>query len=188
MSSNENFNTLVLILGDFHTPQRAVDIPDQFKELITPGKVEHVLCTGNLGSKERLEWLQSLSRNVHVVQGDFDSEFVERKVIKVEDWSIGLVHGHQIVPWGDKSALLSFQKQLDVDLLVHGHTHTLSVESAEGKYFLNPGSATGAYSLLTSQVKPSFMLLGLKGKEASVFTYEIADGTLVVSKCQISKS
>ena len=42
----------VLIIGDMHIPQRAVDIPDKFKELLLPNKLQYVLSPGNIGSRE----------------------------------------------------------------------------------------------------------------------------------------
>jgi vacuolar protein sorting-associated protein 29 len=60
------------MLGDLHIPNRAVDIPDPFKELLVPGKIQHVLCTGNIGNREHTDWVKSLANNVHIVRGDFD--------------------------------------------------------------------------------------------------------------------
>jgi hypothetical protein len=40
---------------------------------------------------------------------------------------VGLCHGHQVVPWGDRDALAALQRQLDVDILVTGHTHEFKV-------------------------------------------------------------
>ena len=42
---------LVLCLGDLHIPARAVDLPAKFKELLMPGKIHHILCSGNLNTK-----------------------------------------------------------------------------------------------------------------------------------------
>ena len=42
----------VLIIGDMHIPQRSVDIPDKFKELLLPNKLQYVLSPGNIGSRE----------------------------------------------------------------------------------------------------------------------------------------
>ena len=39
---------LVLCIGDFHVPHRSTDLPQRFKELLQPGKIHHILCTGNL--------------------------------------------------------------------------------------------------------------------------------------------
>ena len=51
----------VLIIGDLHIPQRAVDIPDKFKELLLPNKLQYVLSPGNIGSRETFEWLENLA-------------------------------------------------------------------------------------------------------------------------------
>jgi hypothetical protein len=48
-----------------------------------PGKMQHVLCTGNLCSKEVYERLKTIAKNVHVVRGDLDDNvgFPETKVV-----------------------------------------------------------------------------------------------------------
>ena len=40
--------------------------------LQVPGKIQHILCTGNLCSKETYDYLKTLASDVHVVKGDFD--------------------------------------------------------------------------------------------------------------------
>lgn len=42
---------LVLCIGDLHIPHRTTDIPAKFKELLKPGKIHQILCTGNLCTK-----------------------------------------------------------------------------------------------------------------------------------------
>lgn len=37
-----------------------------------PGKIQHILCTGNVCTKEGYEYLKSLASDVHVVKGEFD--------------------------------------------------------------------------------------------------------------------
>ena len=61
-------------------------------------------------------------------------------------FKIGLAHGHQIAPWGDPESLASLQRQLGVDILITGHTHKFEAYEHDGKFFINPGSATGAYN------------------------------------------
>lgn len=184
------FGELVLFIGDLHIPQRAVDLPDKFKELLVPGKVQHVLCTGNVGNREHTDWLKSLAGNVHIVRGDFDEGVLlpEQKCITVGDWKIGVVHGHQVIPWGDNEALSNYQRMLDCDILVSGHTHKASVETKDGKHFFNPGSATGAYSPINPSSNPSFIIIALQGREATSFLYELVDENVSVTKGQISRS
>jgi Calcineurin-like phosphoesterase superfamily domain len=102
-----DFGELVLIIGDFHIPHRASGIPDKFQRMFVPNKMQHVLCTGNLSTKEQYDELRSLAPNVHVVRGSFDdnTSFPDTKVIQIGQFKVGLVSGHQIVPWGDLQSL-----------------------------------------------------------------------------------
>ena len=61
-----------------------------------PNKVQYVFCTGNVGNRETMDWVKSLSSNCHIVRGDFDDEndIPETKVITIGNLKIGLMHGH----------------------------------------------------------------------------------------------
>ena len=84
---------------------------------------------------------------------------------------IGVIHGHQCLPTGDLDSLSAIARQMDVDVLISGHTHTyvacnlkpswfrdrsltgdhnrpLRFQAVEydGRFFVNPGSATGAWT------------------------------------------
>ncbi|KAL0228605.1 hypothetical protein RCL1_004748 [Eukaryota sp. TZLM3-RCL] len=165
---------LVLVIGDFHIPYRAADIPSRFKTLLVPDKIQHILCTGNLCTQSTFEYLRSLSSDLHVVRGDFDDHtaFPEQKIVTLGDLKVGLIHGHQVVPWGDPEALGIIIRQLNCDILVTGHTHEPLVFVAEGKLIINPGSATGSPHPLKENVVPSFALLDIRGSVVNIFFYE----------------
>eukprot|EP00617_Octactis_speculum_P013657 CAMPEP_0185768138 /NCGR_PEP_ID=MMETSP1174-20130828/47753_1 /TAXON_ID=35687 /ORGANISM="Dictyocha speculum, Strain CCMP1381" /LENGTH=193 /DNA_ID=CAMNT_0028452699 /DNA_START=44 /DNA_END=625 /DNA_ORIENTATION=- len=185
-----DFGELVLVVGDCHIPHRAAMIPEKFKRMLVPNKMQHVLCTGNLVTKEQYDEFRNLAPNMHIVRGDFDesSSFPETKVVQIGNFKIGLAHGHQIVPWGDPLALAAVQRQLDVDILVTGHTHKNEVNEYEGKWFINPGSITGAYSALESDVTASFILLAVQGNKVVTYVYELRDDKVEVSKSEFQKS
>ena len=63
---------LVLIIGDLHIPHRIHDLPTKFKKLLVPGKIQQILCTGNVCDKETYDYLRTISPDVHVVKGDYD--------------------------------------------------------------------------------------------------------------------
>ncbi len=65
---------LVLVLGDLHIPHRASALPAKFKKLLVPGRIQHILCTGNLVTRESFEYLKTLATDVHIVRGDLDDE------------------------------------------------------------------------------------------------------------------
>lgn len=66
------FCQLVLVIGDFNIPYISHGLPKRFKSLLAPGRVQHILCTGNLCNKETMDYLKTLANDVHVVRGDFD--------------------------------------------------------------------------------------------------------------------
>ncbi len=120
----------------------------------------------------------------------------ETRTVKIGDFTIGAIHGHQVLPWGDTEALAAVQRELDCDILVSGHTHVNSIKEYDGKYFLNPGSATGAFSSISKygereksgrEVTPSFMLLAIQGSQAVVYVYEMVDGKQKVDQTTFTR-
>ena len=63
---------LVLVIGDLHIPHRTYDLPAKFKKLLVPGKIQQIVCTGNVCDKETLDYLRGIAPDVHVVRGDYD--------------------------------------------------------------------------------------------------------------------
>jgi len=114
------------VLGDLHIPFRTNALPQKFKQLLVrgtystqtpqrarldligtkkkkkkkkkvPGKIQKVLCTGNLCSKETLDYLKSLANDVVCTRGEFDEgPFPETKVVQIGQFKVGLIHGHQV--------------------------------------------------------------------------------------------
>jgi vacuolar protein sorting-associated protein 29 len=181
---------LVLVLGDLHIPHRAHGLPKKFKKLLVPGKIQHILCTGNLCTKEVFEYLKTLASDVHITRGDFDenAKYPENKVINIGDFKLGLCHGHQIVPWGDREALAILQRQLDVDILITGHTHRFEAFEYENKFFINPGSATGAYNGLNPEATPSFVLMDIQGSSVVTYVYQLQGEDVKVEKIEFRKT
>ena len=182
---------LVLVVGDMFVPQKAPDISEQFKSILIPNKLQHVLSLGNIGSRESNDWLKSLSNDFHQVKGDFDEgDIPEKKVVQIGEFKIGMVHGHQVLPWGDPEALSNVQRELGCDILLSAHTHQIDVRAKEGKFFINPGSISGAFSHLMPDPTPSFVLMVLQGEDAIVYLYVLNDKKqkFEVSKLEFSKT
>jgi vacuolar protein sorting-associated protein 29 len=157
-------------------PQRSQDIDPQFKTILIPNKLQHVLSLGNIGSRESYDWLKSLSNDFHSVKGDFDEgDMPEKKIVTIGEFKIGMIHGHQILPWGNTDSLSAIQRELDCDILLSGNTHEINVKVLDNKLYINPGSISGAFSNCVADPSPSFVLMVLQGTEAIIYLYVLND-------------
>ena len=152
--------------------------------MLVPNKMQHVICTGNIG-REQYDELCGLAPNVHVVEGDFDGveendvdmqqqpqnpnqfyqqqqqqlKFPEHAVVQVGQFRIGIVHGHQILPYKSQDAIARMRRKLNVDILVSGHSHENQVEVHDGYYHINPVSRR---RLLHQTFDPHGLFLSLR--------------------------
>jgi len=77
---------------------------------------------------------------------------------------------------------------LDCDILITGHTHKFEAYEQEGKFYVNPGSATGAYSALESEITPSFILMDIQSGTVVTYVYQLVDGEVKVDRIEFKKS
>jgi len=191
----ETAEHLVLVLGDLHIPHRKEELPAAFKDLLTPARVGHVLCLGNICDRDTTDFIRTLAPNSHFVRGDLDTginelDFPDQKTVRIGQFAFHLVHGHQLVPWGDPAVLANLARQVDADVVVHGQTHQTQVwnDKTSGRLLINPGSATGAYSPFNTGVVPSFLLLSVKGSVCTVYVYEARGSDVRVTKSEFTKT
>ncbi|GAA5840082.1 hypothetical protein JCM11251_000598 [Rhodosporidiobolus azoricus] len=140
---------LVLVIGDLHIPTRAHDLPAKFKKLLVPGKITQILSTGNTTDRETWDYLRSVAPDLRGVRGDWDepsARLPPSMVVQHGPLKLGVISGHQIVPLGDAEILAATARKMDVDVLISGGTHRFEAFESDGRFFLNPGSATGAFS------------------------------------------
>lgn len=178
---------LILVIGDLHIPDRALDIPakvmsprpssiepiltiavfppTQFRKLLAPGKIGQTLCLGNLTDKHTYEYLRSIAPDLKIVKGRFDVEATSLPLTQVVTHGsirIGFLEGFTLVS-NEPDLLLAEANKLDVDVLCWGGTHKFECFEYMDKFFVNPGSATGAFTADWSkegeEVVPSFCLM-----------------------------
>ncbi|KAG5365567.1 Vacuolar protein sorting-associated protein 29 [Yarrowia sp. C11] len=167
---------LVLAIGDLHIPDRAIDVPAKFKKLLVAGKISQVLCLGNLTDKQTLDWLGSISPDLQLIRGDQDSQPASLiynslprsldlevpggtnaskiyaalplfKTVHHGELKIGITASHNTLSLHDPDTQLIIARQLDVDILICGGAHRVEAFELDGKFFVSPGSATGAFSV-----------------------------------------
>ena len=167
----------ILCIGDSHVPNRAKDIPEQIyskiNELSETELFDYTLFTGDLIKfPEFIEYLDSKTKKkLFIVMGNMDYHYGNRNApvfqaidIEFEDndkMIVGLTHGAQISPRGDHMRLELLATQKNYNVLISGHTHKEEIYLTEhGILLINPGSVTGAWSFVASQL-PSFIELNI---------------------------
>ena len=166
-----------MVVSDISIPFKSPDIDSQFKSILVPNKINHLLCLGNIGNQDTLYWLQNLSSNFQAVKGEFDinQNYPEKKSVQIGSFKIGMIHGHQVLPAGDIEALSNIQRELDCDILLSGFTHKYNVSIYDNKLFLNPGSITGSLSPMMEDSVPSFILMAISDDELTIYSYVLND-------------
>ncbi|OLL22897.1 Vacuolar protein sorting-associated protein 29 [Neolecta irregularis DAH-3] len=182
---------LILVIGDLHIPYRAVDLPQKFKKLLVPGKIQQILCTGNVTDQETNEYLRTIAADFQAVKGDFDENMSlpTSKIITHGQLRIGFTHGHLIIPQCDPDALAIAARQMDVDVFIYGGLHKFEAYELDGRFFVSPGTATGAMSILDpEEATPSFVLMDIQGAVLVLYVYQLIDGDVKVEKVQFRKN
>ncbi|ROW17296.1 hypothetical protein VPNG_01084 [Cytospora leucostoma] len=173
---------LILVIGDLHIPDRALEIPPKFKKLLAPGKISQTLCLGNLTDKPTYEYLRSISPDLKIVKGRFDVEATSlplTQVVAHGGLRVGFLEGFTLVS-SEPDLLLAEANKLDVDVLCWGGTHKFECFEYMDKFFVNPGSATGAFSTgwgtgegEGEEVVPSFCLMDVQGISLTLYVYQL---------------
>ncbi len=181
----------LLIIGDFHIPTRARDIPPALKIEIEKQRYDFVLCTGDLVSERVLTWLNKLGDKIYVVRGNMDHiQLPEFLSVRIEDTHWGIFHGSGIYPRGDIEQLSAIAIEKGVDVLAHGHTHVLSVDEVikKGRKLLlvNPGSVTGVWSGSGGSLIPSFIKAIVDGRTINLTCYELINNSVRTKNITIS--
>lgn len=148
--------------------------------------------------------MRNLAPDLQLVKGDFDIPLTAAtasdgsnaaagaafpiptalsKVVTHGNLRIGFTHGDSIIPPGDPDALLIAARQMDVDVLCWAGTCKFEAYEMEGKFFVNPGSATGAVSWSDETLGgedededgnvPSFVLMDVQGDVLVLYVYQL---------------
>ena len=144
--------------------------------------VDLILHAGDLTSLKVIEELENIAP-VIAIQGNMDRtngiNLPTAKVLEAEGLRIGIVHG-EVYPRADTQQLLYLARELNVDILVSGHSHQPKIEQTEGILLLNPGSP-----VVPRLADRTVMLLEINNKEVDVEIVKI--GSPVCSALDFDK-
>jgi len=179
----------LLAIGDSHVPRRAKSIPDQIikklEQLVEIEKFDYTFFTGDVVNAPKfMIFLNSITeKNLFAVIGNMDYYGGNRDAPVYQNLNIsmrnndnlivGLTHGHQVSPRGDRSQLELIAMEKSYNILISGHTHKEEIFLQKDILLLNPGSVTGAWSFIASG-NPSFITLNINKKmgEVNVVLYQ----------------
>ena len=171
---------LIGLISDTHIPDRAKEIPENVYSAFK--NVDLILHAGDLTSLKVIEELENIAP-VIAIQGNMDRvngiNLPTAKVLEAEGLRIGIVHG-EVYPRADTQQLLYLARELNVDILVSGHSHQPKIEQTEGILLLNPGSP-----VVPRLADRTVMLLDINNKEVDVEIVKI--GSPVCSALDFDK-
>lgn len=154
---------LIGLISDTHIPDRMKELPEKVFEAFKD--VEMILHAGDVTSQEVIEKLEEIVP-VTAIQGNTDRivglDLPKTAVVEAEELKIGVIHG-EVYPRADTQQLHYLAKQLDVDILVSGHSHQPKVEKVEDVLLINPGSPT-----VPRLADRTIMILEINKKEVNV--------------------
>ena len=154
---------LIGLISDIHIPDRMKELPEKVFEAFKD--VEMILHAGDVTSQEVIEKLEEIAP-VTAIQGNTDRivglDLPKTAVVEAEELKIGVIHG-EVYPRADTQQLHYLAKQLDVDILVSGHSHQPKVEKVEDVLLINPGSPT-----VPRLADRTIMILEINKKEVDV--------------------
>lgn len=154
---------LIGLISDTHIPDRMKELPEKVFEAFKD--VEMILHAGDVTSQEVIEKLEEIAP-VTAIQGNTDRivglNLPKTAVVEAEELKIGVIHG-EVYPRADTQQLHYLAKQLDVDILVSGHSHQPKVEKVEDVLLINPGSPT-----VPRLADRTVMILEINKKEVDV--------------------
>ncbi|HEU5141098.1 MAG TPA: metallophosphoesterase family protein [Bacillales bacterium] len=146
------------LVSDTHMPGHGKELPEVLKEGLRG--VDLIIHAGDWQTLDVYDSFREIAP-VEGVAGNVDgneviSRFRQKKLLELEGYRIGVVHGHlgkgRTTP---ERALRTFEGE-HVDLVIFGHSHIPFDDEIEGVRLFNPGSPTDkrrqpefSYGLLT---------------------------------------
>lgn len=168
------------LISDTRIPERANELPKKVLEIFK--EVDLILHSGDITDQSVLDKLNEIAP-VKAVQGNMDRAYgldlPKNIVLEIENKKVGVIHG-QVYPRGDTQQLYYTAKELEVDILVSGHSHQPQIEQIKDVLLLNPGSPT-----VPRLADRTVMLLEITSKEVNVDLIKI--GSPVCSALDFNK-
>ncbi|MDB5071417.1 MAG: phosphodiesterase [Candidatus Eremiobacteraeota bacterium] len=137
--------TTIGVVSDTHFPRFGRALPRALERGLRRARVERILHLGDMTDLLAVPLFEAIAP-FDAVAGNNDGEairerFGRRKIVRVEDVRIGMVHGDGKRGTTKSRALAAFADG-EVDVVLFGHSHRPVVGREHGILIANPGSPT----------------------------------------------
>jgi len=151
---------MIAIISDSHIPTRGEEIPEKFWDKIEEAEI--TIHAGDYDREETFNAVETYSNEFYGVEGNCDffdkDEMKQSATFEHENLSFGVYHGTGITPRAHTPTLEKIAREdLEVEILVHGHSHQEDIELTDEVLLLNPGSCTGAGGGTANPSNPTMM-------------------------------
>lgn len=158
---------MIGVVSDTHLPRFGRALPRALERGLRAARVERILHLGDLTDLLAVPLFEAIAP-FDAVAGNNDGveireRFGRRKILRVEDVRIGMIHGDGKKGTTLDRALAAFADD-PVDVVLFGHSHRPLVKRREGLLVANPGSPTD------KRINPrySYAILTVDGARADV--------------------
>jgi hypothetical protein len=177
----------ILVVGDLHIPSRATMLHPKFQAIMKSEKWDYIVLTGDLTIPEVLNrYIQHVKnpKNLVVCRGNMDQMFLpEKPIFEVNKIRLGVFHGSGIYPRGDVAQLKQVAKEMNVDILLTGHSHLMLIYGDKDHVILNPGTSSGASGGSSWSVDIGIIVLTIfQEMKISIDSYYLSDSGKLVHK------
>jgi len=154
---------LLGLISDTHIPSRQNSLPTAVLEAFST--VDLILHAGDFEELAVASVLEDIAY-LHAVRGNMchsevKERFPSKKILDIEEISIGLIHGSGSPSGYFKRILNEFNSSNIPDIIISGHTHQPIAKKLKDVQFINPGSPTDKHFAPRNTIA----LLKVDGKE-----------------------
>ncbi|CAN7364845.1 metallophosphoesterase family protein [Rossellomorea sp. LjRoot5] len=133
----------IVIVSDTHMPRKGRSLPDPLQKDLTDSDL--IIHGGDFQTLDVFEAFKRYGELI-AVSGNVDnvelqSLLPKRRIIEKKGLKIGIVHGDGKGKTTEKRALEAFD-DVDVDVIIFGHSHIPYSRFMKGVLLFNPGSPT----------------------------------------------
>lgn len=155
---------MIAVVSDSHIPTRAEKIPKQFREKMK--QADLTVHAGDFAEKPVYNGIDEYGELI-AVKGNCDFfDLPNSETFTENQTEIGVYHGTGITPRGDHETLQKIaEKDLEVEILITGHTHHEEITELEKCTIINPGTCTGVGGGSSQKSNPTMIELHPQEKE-----------------------